>query len=80
MAETKKAPTKATKTAAKKAPAKAVAEKTPAKKAAATEISAKKKPTHDEIAKLANKYYHERGGHHGSDAHDWLRAEHELSK
>jgi len=35
-------------------------------------------PTHQEIAQLAHRFWKERGGHHGSHEHDWLRAEREL--
>ena len=63
MAETVK---KAVKTAAKKTAAK----KAPTKKAA-MKVAA----SHVEIAALAHKFYVERGGQHGSDAEDWLRAE-----
>ena len=38
----------------------------------------KKAATHEEIAALAHKFWLERGGHHGSDAEDWARAEKEL--
>jgi len=34
--------------------------------------------THEEIAKLAHRYWAERGGQHGSHIEDWLRAEREL--
>ena len=72
MAEAKKkAPAKAVKTAAKTAVKKTAAKKAPAKKAA---------PTNAEIAQLAHKFWQERGGHHGSDREDWLRAERELKK
>jgi len=71
MAETKKAPAKTVKKAATKTAAKTVAKKAPAKKA-------KKAATHEEIASLAHKFWLERGGHHGSDAEDWARAEKEL--
>jgi hypothetical protein len=93
MAETekKKAPVKAVKTAAKKtavktaatattpaSTSKAAAVKTAAPKTAAMKVAAKKAPTHAEVASLAHKFWQERGGHHGSDAQDWLRAEREL--
>lgn len=32
----------------------------------------------DEIARLAYRYYLERGGEHGSDEEDWYRAEREI--
>ena len=35
-------------------------------------------PTHDEIARLAEKYWADRGHPHGSPEEDWLRAEEEL--
>lgn len=36
-------------------------------------------PTHDEIARRAYELYVERGGEHGGDVDDWLRAERELA-
>jgi len=79
MAEAKKTPVKAAKkAAAKKTATKTAVKKAPAKKAAASPAAAKAAPTHAEIAALAHKYWKERGGHHGSDAGDWLRAEKEL--
>jgi Protein of unknown function (DUF2934) len=36
-------------------------------------------PTREEIARLAEKYWMERGRPEGSPELDWLRAEHELS-
>jgi len=90
MAETekKKAPAKAVKTAAKKTAVKTAATKTAAVKTAAVKtakpktaamkVATKTVPTHAEVAALAHKFWQERGGHHGSDAHDWLRAEKEL--
>jgi len=66
---------KGVKPAAKKAPAtKASAEATVDVQAG----SAKNAPTRAEISKLAHKYWEERGGHHGSHAADWARAEREL--
>jgi len=68
------------KTAAKKAvvkkPAakKAAVKKAPVKKAAAK----KPEPTHEQIAELARKYFHEHGGHGATAEQDWLRAEQEL--
>jgi hypothetical protein len=35
-------------------------------------------PTHDQIARLAEKYWAERGRPDGSPEQDWLRAEEEL--
>jgi uncharacterized protein HemX len=34
--------------------------------------------SHEEIARLAHRFWTERGGLHGSDTDDWLRAEQEL--
>jgi len=34
--------------------------------------------SHEEIAKLAHRYWAERGGQHGHHEEDWLRAEREL--
>ena len=36
-------------------------------------------PTHAEIARLAHRFWEERGRHHGSHVADWIRAEQELS-
>ena len=89
MAEAKKSATK--KTAAKKSPAKkaaepvATAKKAAAKKAVAAKstatkkpVAAKRDPSYQQIAELAHLYWLERGGHHGSDKEDWVRAEREL--
>lgn len=37
-------------------------------------------PTHDEIARRAHQLYEARGGEHGRDVEDWLRAERELQE
>ena len=76
MAEAKKAPAKAAKTVAKKTATK-TAVKSVAKKAPA-KATKKPAPTYEEISALAHHYWQQRGGHHGSDAQDWLRAEKEL--
>jgi hypothetical protein len=34
--------------------------------------------SHEEIARLAHRYWKERGGQHGHDADDWFRAEQAL--
>jgi hypothetical protein len=77
MAEKKAAAKKtaAKKTATKAAPAaaKTAEEKAPAKATAKTA-----EPSHAEIAKLAHKFWQERGGHHGNAAEDWTRAERQL--
>lgn len=90
--KTRKAPAKPRKTAAKKTTAKAAAapESTHANGAAAaaapapaTNGAAPAKPisiSRDEIAKLAHKYWAERGHQHGHEVEDWLRAERELRR
>lgn len=35
-------------------------------------------PTHEQVAKLAHRYYEERGWQHGFHEQDWYRAEQEL--
>jgi hypothetical protein len=56
--------------------------KTPAAKMAEPRAARSKvtqmKASHDEIARLAHRYWTERGGQHGHDTEDWLRAEREL--
>jgi len=37
-------------------------------------------PSREEIARLAQQYWAERGRQHGQDQQDWLRAEQELMK
>jgi len=67
------------KTAAKKtAPKKTAAKKTAVKKAPVQKAVAKPEPTHEQIAELARKYFHEHGGHGATSEEDWLRAEREL--
>jgi hypothetical protein len=36
------------------------------------------KPSHDQVALLAHRYWAERGRQHGHDAEDWFRAEQDL--
>jgi hypothetical protein len=75
MAETvkkAKAPAKPRKAAAKTAPA--VEESKPA----LVKTEAKREVTHEEISKLAHRFWAERGHQHGSPEQDWLRAEQEL--
>ncbi|MGA7856342.1 MAG: DUF2934 domain-containing protein [Terracidiphilus sp.] len=55
------------------APKKVATRKT-ASKASVTQMKA----SHEEIARLAHRYWAERGRQHGQDAEDWFRAEHEL--
>ncbi len=67
------------KTATKKAAVKkTAAKKTAAKKAPAKKTVKKPEPTHEQIAELARKYFHEHGGHGATAEEDWLRAEREL--
>jgi hypothetical protein len=39
-----------------------------------------RKPSEDEIARRAYELYLQRGGEHGKDVEDWVRAEKELSE
>jgi hypothetical protein len=39
-----------------------------------------REPSEEEIALRAHELYVERGGEHGKDVEDWVRAEKELSK
>jgi hypothetical protein len=62
--------------------------KTSASASAPTSIASKRKVgpkaeeakivTHEEIARLAHRFWNERGRQHGHDAEDWLRAEQTL--
>jgi len=68
-----------------KAPAKprtsaASAIKTVAKKVTAVKPGMAKRPSHEEIARLAYRHWIERGGKNGGSEEDWLRAERELKK
>jgi len=73
MADTPKKPTTRKKTSATAAATKEIAPKrTASAKVTAIGVS------HEEIARLAHKYWAERGRQHGHDAEDWLRAEQEL--
>ncbi len=47
------------------------------KRASTTNVT-QMKASHDEIARLAHRYWAERGHPYGSDAEDWFRAEQEL--
>jgi len=73
MADTPRKPSSRKKTSASAAAVKEIAPKRQAG-AKMTAISV----SHDEIARLAHKYWAERGRQHGHDAEDWLRAEQEL--
>jgi hypothetical protein len=72
------APKAAPKAAA--SPAKAAAKS--AEAAGVPEAAAAKvvRPTHEQIAELAHKYFAERGWRHGHHEQDWLRAERELTR
>lgn len=61
-----------------KAPAKP--RKAPAKKSAAKveTMVQQGSVSHDDVAQLAHKYWHERGQKHGHHEEDWYRAEQEL--
>jgi hypothetical protein len=73
MAETPKKPTTRKKTSASASATKEIAPKRKtSSKVTTIGIS------HEEIARLAHKFWAERGGQHGHDAEDWLRAEQEL--
>jgi hypothetical protein len=39
----------------------------------------RREPSGEEIARLAHDLYLQRGGEHGKDVEDWVRAEKELS-
>lgn len=66
--------------AAKDGIAKATTRKTSAKKTTETAAAAPRVPTHEEIARLAEQYWAERGHTDGHAEQDWLRAERELMK
>lgn len=70
--------TKSTETpaAAKDAPA----EKTTARKTTAKSNTIPPRPSHEDIARLAQQYWAERGHTDGQAEQDWLRAEQELMK
>jgi hypothetical protein len=79
MAETIEKPKK-TKAPAKPRAATGTEKKATAKKQTATSKSIPKAPTHQEIARLAEQYWAERGHTDGHAEQDWLRAERELLK
>ncbi len=64
-------------TAPRKASASAPKKAATRKKASITNVT-QMKASHEEIARLAHRYWAERGQQHGSDAEDWFRAEQEL--
>jgi hypothetical protein len=49
-----------------------------ARQTTTTQTPSMTKPTHDEVARRAHELYEARGGEHGADVDDWLRAEREL--
>jgi hypothetical protein len=76
MADTKKAstPRKPRAATVKAAASKEPIAKNKASKTKVVQMTA----SYDEIARLAHRYWAERGHQHGHDADDWLRAEQEL--
>ncbi|MGA8089983.1 MAG: DUF2934 domain-containing protein [Terracidiphilus sp.] len=74
MAETPKKPSTRKKTSASASAIKEIAPKRKTTASKVTSISV----SHEEIARLAHKFWAERGRQHGHDAEDWLRAEQEL--
>ena len=74
MAETPKKPSPRKKTSASVAATKEIAPKRKTTSSKVTAIGV----SHEEIARLAHKFWAERGRQHGHDAEDWLRAEQEL--
>jgi len=71
-----KAPARPRKTAVKKtaAPVETAVPTNGAARSNVTEI----RPSHDQVAQLAHRYWNERGQQHGHHVEDWLRAEHDL--
>jgi Protein of unknown function (DUF2934) len=82
MTDTDKKSTKAKKPSATTAKLNAPKTSAPAKVAAAAKPAKSNlrqmRASHDEIASLAHRFWTERGGQHGHDTEDWLRAELEL--
>jgi len=72
-----KAPESETGSAVKATP-KAVAKTKAAAKSGAVEVMASSTPSYEEIARLAERYWAERGWQDGYAEQDWLRAEREL--
>jgi len=70
-----KAPAKSRKASAKKNPA-ILSMTAPAAKAPSAEIA--KPVSHDDVARLAHRFWSERGFQHGHHEEDWFRAEREL--
>jgi hypothetical protein len=74
MTEPTKKPTTRKKTSASAAAPKAIAPK----RKSASNVTEIRSISRDEIARLAHKFWAQRGFQHGHDAEDWLRAEQEL--
>lgn len=68
----------AEKPAAKKAVAKKAATQTATEPATRTGIAIVKPVSQEEVAKLAHRFWAERGYQHGKHVDDWFRAEQEL--
>jgi len=74
-----KAPAKSKSVKAKAATEETASAAAPAKKAKSTPANVTSiGPSPEEIARLAHKYWAERGFQHGAAEQDWLRAEREL--
>lgn len=86
MAETTKKKTPATKTATaakpRKAPAKKSANGAEANPVAENlnAVAHERSVSRDEVARLAHRFWQERGRRHGQHEEDWLRAEQELRR
>lgn len=78
MAETIEKTKKAKAPAKPKATAGTTIKKTAAKKQTVAEKVTATTPNHEEIARLAQQYWAERGYDEGQAEQDWLRAEREL--
>ena len=65
------------KATAPKAARKSSTTKNPSRRKA-TPTAARVMPSQEEIAKLAHRFWAERGHHHGQHEEDWLRAEREI--
>ncbi len=75
MKETTKKPTTRKKTSASASAPTSIASK---RKVAPKASKAAQSISHEEIARLAHRFWMERNRQHGHDAEDWLRAEQEL--
>lgn len=80
MATRKSTPSAEKKTTTRKAPARKTtqAAAAPAAENSAESFVAKRTPTYEEIARLAEQFWIERGRPYGSPEVDWLRAEQTL--